>query len=279
MIPPAPPRPALRWFGGKWRLGPWIVANLPPHDAYVEPYGGAGSVLLQKPPCKLETFNDLHGRLVNFFGVLRDHTHDLLRALTLTPYARAEYDLAHTQHPDPIEDARRFYVLAFQGRVGAAGNFDRDRRCSGWRYTADPYGRTGSAVPVEFGSLDHLLAVAARFKLVQIEHDQALTVIGRYDRTGVLHYVDPPYWDPTADLHSRYAHELTEADHVALAAVLHGCQGMVVLSGRPSPLYQELYGDWVRLDRLALTDAAAMGAEALWMNPAAAARRPQPSLF
>jgi hypothetical protein len=26
-------RPALRWYGGKWRLAPWIIRHLPPHDA------------------------------------------------------------------------------------------------------------------------------------------------------------------------------------------------------------------------------------------------------
>ena len=206
MTPPT--RPALRWFGGKWRLGPWIVGNLPDHDAYTEVYGGAGSVLLQKRPCKLETFNDLHGRLVNFFRVLRDDQDLLLDRIALTPYAREEYDLAHTLDLDPVEDARRFYVLAFQGRVGAAGTHSVGRgRTSGWRYTVDPYSRTGATVPVEFSHTSHLLAVAARFRTVQIEHDQAITVLGRYDRAGVLHYVDPPYWDPAADLHSRYAHE------------------------------------------------------------------------
>jgi len=39
-------RPALRWYGGKWRLAPWIISHLPAHDAYCEPYG--------EPHCALE---------------------------------------------------------------------------------------------------------------------------------------------------------------------------------------------------------------------------------
>jgi hypothetical protein len=32
----APTRPVLRYHGGKWRLAPWIIANLPAHRTYVE---------------------------------------------------------------------------------------------------------------------------------------------------------------------------------------------------------------------------------------------------
>jgi DNA adenine methylase len=275
-----PTRPALRWFGGKWRLAPWIISHLPPHEAYCEPYGGAASVLIRKPPAKLETWNDLHGRLVNFFRVLRERPDELVAALELTPYAREEYDLAHHEHSaDPVEDARRFFVLSWQGRVGAAGDPSISRRTSGWRYSIDQVGRNGNSPAAEFADLAHLRAVAERFCSVQIERAPALTVIGRYDLPGVLHYVDPPYWDPTADLHSRYAHPMTQADHLALAEALHQAAGMVMLSGRPSGLYDELYGDWQRVDRQAVTDAGHLAAESLWLSPAAAAAQPQGRLL
>jgi DNA adenine methylase len=83
-------RPILRWHGGKWMLADWIISHFPHHRIYTEAFGGAGSVLMQKPRCFAEVYNDLNQDVVNLFRVLRHDSQakDLERALRLTPFAR-----------------------------------------------------------------------------------------------------------------------------------------------------------------------------------------------
>jgi hypothetical protein len=92
----APSRPLLRWLGGKFRLAEWIVGQMPAHDIYLEPFGGAASVLMRKPRAYNEIINDLDDELVNLFRVLREReaAAELIRRLELTAYAEAEYQLA-----------------------------------------------------------------------------------------------------------------------------------------------------------------------------------------
>jgi len=86
--------PPLKWHGGKHYLAPKIIALMPEHTHYVEPYAGGLSVLLAKDPEGVsEVANDLNGDLTNFWRVLQQDESfgRFRRTLEAVPFSEAEW--------------------------------------------------------------------------------------------------------------------------------------------------------------------------------------------
>lgn len=273
-----PHRPVVRYHGGKWKLAPWILAHLPPHRVYVEPFGGGASVLLRKARSYGEVYNDRCGEIVNLFRVLRDSEQaaELERLLRLTPFARDEFNESYEPVEDPVEQARRTVVRSYMGFGSAAASGHQ----TGFRANSN---RSGTTPAHDWANYpDRLNAFTARLRGVVIENKDAEAVMRQHDSAETLHYVDPPYPLATRTLKghydSAYRFELTDGDHVNLAEVLHGLVGMVVVSGYACDLYDsELFPTWRRVEGEALADGARPRTEVLWLNAAAehALRRSQ----
>ncbi len=274
-------RPPTNYYGGKTRLAGWIAGLLPGHRTYIEAFCGSAAVLFAKPPSPTEILNDLDGQVVNFFTVLRDQPAQLTRALRLTPYARAEYEhlAAHYDDPDidELERARRWFVRCNQSISHLAGR----GRPSGW---AAAFNTNGHDHAHKFASLtDHLEACAKRLRRVHLEARPAIEVIAKYAKPAAdaVVYCDPPYLDSTRSALTKrrgadYAVEHAgEADHLALAEVLHATPAAVLLSGYDSPLYRELYDQagWWRVERTVTRPTSntsggcgARATEVIWSN-------------
>jgi DNA adenine methylase len=259
-----PNRPIVRYHGGKWRLAPWIISYFPAHRIYVEPFGGGGSVLLRKPRSYAEVYNDLDGEIVNLFRAARDHGEQLRRLIELTPFSREEFDASYEPSEDPLEQARRTMIRCGMGFGSSAMNTDSK---TGFRGSAT---RSGTHPATDWSRLgENLAAVISRLQGVIIENRDALEIIAYHDSPATLHYIDPPYLRETRTWkggHGSYRHEMTDADHEQLAAVLREVKGAVIVSGYPSSLYEDLYAGWTRAERASLADGAAPRTEVLWMK-------------
>lgn len=271
---PPPTRPIIRYHGAKWMLAPRIIALMPPHRKYVEPYGGGGSVLMRKPRVHAEVYNEKDRRIANLFQVYRDHGKELRRRLYLTPFSREEYEAAWNESDDPIENARQVVVRSFMGFGSAAATESRPngRVMTGFRGKSDRSGTTPAADWYNYPR--SMMAMIKRLRGVVIENREATWVIQNQDGRDTLFYVDPPYVQTTRDAGSDYLHELTDEDHVQLASVLRAVQGKVILSGYHSQLYDHLYADWRCVEMRAFADGARKRTEVLWMN-----FEPEPTLF
>jgi DNA adenine methylase len=270
----------LKWHGGKYYLAQKIIDLMPRHVHYVEPFFGGGAVLLTRDPedARLwlpphrgvsEVANDVNGKLINFWRVLRDPETfaKFHRAAEAIPVGRAEWETAH-QHcygKDSVADAVAFFVDCRQSRSGLMTSFtpvtrNRTRR-----------NRNGN-VSEWLSAVDGLPAVHARLRRVLIENVPALDLIRREDAPGTLFYCDPPYLHATRTSPDAYASfELNEKQHQELLTTLLACKGKVMLSGYPSDLYDATLKGWARCT-FDLPNNAAGGAakrrmtEVLWCN-------------
>lgn len=231
-------RAPFPWFGGKGahKIKQAVLEALPPHTRYVEPFGGGASILLSKPPCAVETYNDVNRGVVNFFRVISNvHTFgEFMARSALLPVSRELYEEFARTWPtihDPIEQAIRWYYVARQSFGGIFAN--------AWGTSITGGGKMAATTSAWRSSFKNLPEVHDRIQQVQIECCDWRDILKRFSGPGYLAYCDPPYV-AGARKAGGYAHELRDEDHVELIEVLLHYDGAVVLSGYRSELYAPL---------------------------------------
>ena len=255
---------AMSWVGGKsdgmgnqQRTGAWIASLLPQDTdvTYCEPFAGMLGVLLQRPQAAMEIVNDLDGRVVNWWRVVRDQPGALSRLIALTPNSRDEYARARAsiaEGGEGIHAALDFTICIMQGMASSPGN-------TGWRQHYQPRG----SLAWRRGLDDRIAALAERMRDVAIDNRPAEELIERMASVDeAVIYVDPPY--PTA---AQGLYGVDTLDHARLSEGLKALTGRAAISG---------YGDewdhlgWQRHERSTLRVTPGRNADArvevLWTN-------------
>jgi DNA adenine methylase len=260
--------PPLKWHGGKYYLAPKIVALMPLHTHYVEPFAGGLSVLLAKDPEGVsEVANDLNGHLSNFWRVLQqdESFSRFQRILEAVPFSETEWrDTEQGESIDSIGRAVRFFIQCRQSLAGRMNSFaplSRTRTRRGMNEQTSAW----------LNAVEGLAAAHTRLKRVAILNRDALDVIRQQDGPDTLFYLDPPYLAETRTCDDVYAHEMAVDRHGELLEVICKCAGRVMLSGYPSEMYDSRLRDWTR-HKFALPNQAVGGSqkrrmtEVVWCN-------------
>ena len=254
----------LKCHGGKSYLADRIIALMPRHLVYVEPFFGGGQVFFRRDPRDprlwwdgptsdgrkadgvCEIINDIDGDLMNLYAVLKDPGTfpELQHRLDLTLFAEKEYRdacrLLAGPGGNPVDRAAALFVLVRQSMAGRRTEFTpiTQTRLRG--------GRNGE-VNAWWNAIEGLAAVHERLRDVVVLCRPALEVIRQHDSAAALFYLDPPYLHETRAATEAYGRfEMTEADHRRLLDLLRVVKGKVVLSGDPSALYDRALAGWTR---------------------------------
>lgn len=227
----------VRYMGGKQLLVPDLLPLIPEHSVYVEVFGGAASLLLNKPPSALEVYNDLDGELVNLFEVIRDDVDGFLKCADFLLFSRElherwQRDLKTGRIPENrIERAARYWYLL-------ASSFGA-HPYKGWGFGRRSNRSLGRTMQ---NSLQKIRSVHERLKAVQIDHLDFQECLERYDGSSTFLFVDPPYYGTT----DYRVGSFTLNDHKTLANILRDAKSNWLLTIGDHHELRDLYLDFSR---------------------------------
>ncbi len=228
-----PVAPAAGYIGGKRNLSSRLVSIIDrvDHDGYAEPFVGMGGIFLRRRSRpKAEFINDVSGDVATFFRVVQRHYAYFVDMLRFRVASRAEFERLKAQPPETLTDLERAVRFLYLQRLAFGG------KVSGRHFGVD---RTQGA-RFNVTKLEPMLAdIHERLAGVVIEQLGYADFIRRYDRAGMLFYLDPPYWGCETD----YGPDVfSRDDFAALADQLVGIKGRFVLSINDTPGAREVFG-------------------------------------
>ena len=220
----------FKYLGGKYRLAKKLIPLFPEHVCFVDVFGGAGNITLQKPPSKIEVFNDINSDIHNLFKVLRDNLDEFNRLVWHSPYSREtfnEYLNDLETETNKTKRAAMWYCVAYMSFGGMHGG--------SWGFSKLRDGARAAK-----NKIDRLPEIADRLREVQIENRDFSFILDTYDGKDTFFYLDPPYVPETRRSVGEYANEMTLQDHERLIDMLRNVKGKVMLSGYANTLYDTL---------------------------------------
>jgi DNA adenine methylase len=224
--------PPAAYIGGKRILANTIIEriNATPHTGYAEPFVGMGGVFLRrthKP--RTEVINDKNGEVANLFRILQRHYPQFMETLKFQITSRREFQRLVACDPSTLTDleraARFLYLqrLSFGGKV-TGQNFGVDKD-GGGRFNVTRLG------PV-------LEDIHERMAGVVIEQLDWRDFLKRWDRPGMLFYLDPPYYGNEDDYGKGQFSRIGFREH---GAALKGLRGSFILSLNDLPEVREIF--------------------------------------
>jgi len=263
-------KPPFGYYGAKQRISAQIIKILPPHNAWVEAFCGSAAITLAKKPAPIEIINDIDGEIINLFDQIRDNTAELIRAITLTPYARGEYQRVREEirNLSSLERARRFLISAMMTVNGTI-----EPMKAGFSFTQS-YARGNREARVNrwYNLPERIALVAERLRSVRIENRDARELLNMFlYRPATLVYIDPPYY---AKRSHNYRYDANDEEfHIDLLKICVKANCMILISGYDSELYNSILSSekgWAKKEIITTTrDTSGRDhtrTEVLWTN-------------
>ena len=226
----------FRYPGGKFYALKYILPfiNCVPHDEFIEPFAGGGSIFFGKKKSKKNWINDLDKDLINVYKII---VNPITRKKLINKLKEEKADKNRHQEMKSwnsktrLERAHRTYYL---NRTSYSGIIHKPA----WGYREDK-----SSPPLNWAAF--IKRAGEKLEGVKItEYDfEKVMEAGGSSRT-VFVYLDPPYFH--ADQKRAYTKSFVLKDHLRLAQVLEKTSHYFCLSYDNCPEVRKLYS-WANI--------------------------------
>ncbi|WP_102029163.1 DNA adenine methylase [Salirhabdus sp. Marseille-P4669] len=204
----------FRYAGGKYYARKLILEHILPHNYYIEPFVGGGSIFFAKEKVQNSWLNDLDEDLINTYIHIRDYPEELINFLKGKPALKelhAYYKNDYVPQSD-LERAGRWYYL---NRTSFSGIMNK-QNCY-WGYD-DKYSKRPENWPKAIRSASEKLQGV---KITKLDFEE---VISNVPDNSFL-FIDPPYYN--ADQEKFYTCGFNKIDHLRLEKVLRKHSGRI----------------------------------------------------
>ena len=179
-------RPAFGSPGGKRFLAKKIVAIIPDHKSYVEPFIGGGAVFFAKKPSAREVISDKSGDIVAAYRFIKAVSEKQIEALNGKPLAWNREIFEQMKSKVVESDVDRFHKFMYLNRFHYGAQDGNSQ-----------YVRTAGSM--EGRTLKHLVArlpkLKERLAKVSIRAGDFRRMLRENDSPTTFFYLDPPYPD------------------------------------------------------------------------------------
>lgn len=164
---------------GKKRISKRLVAMLPAHKTYVEPFAGSAAVLFAKEPAEVEVINDADLEIADAYRLIKKLTPKDLEKLRSMPWVGDEKTFKGLIDVEPKGDVERLHRFLYLTHF----SYGKMR------------GRSFSptVVGVEATTLKRIEKFGPRLKHVHIYGGDYEKVVRKYDAKDTVFFLDPPY--------------------------------------------------------------------------------------
>ena len=164
---------------GKRRIAKRLVAMLPTHTTYVEPFAGSGAVLFAKDPVATEAINDFNPDIAKAYRLIQKADDAFVGKLRSRSWKGDKATFLKLYDGEPSGDADWLYKFLYTTHF----SYGRMR------------GRSFSpaAQGVEATTVDRIAQFAPRLRKVKVYEGDYEKVCRKYDGKQTAFFLDPPY--------------------------------------------------------------------------------------